>query len=134
MNYTVLDEARGSAPERRLVAPGQAVLRPAGEPPPAGRRTPALARPVSRAAPDRAGPTHTDGAPCRDTRLRRVERHGAGGPARIPGAPAPPPFGRRPPGEGPGPHPERRSAPRPPPRSHDGSARRARTPLSPRGA
>ena len=134
MNYTVLDEARDSPPERSVAAPGQAVLRPAGEPPPLGRRAPALACPVSRAPPDRAGATHSHGAACRDPRLRRVERHGARGPARIPRSRASPPVGRGPPGEGTGPHPHRLSAPRPPPRSHDGPAGRPRTPLSPRRA
>src|SRR5712691_10915804 len=91
VNYTVLDEAAESAPERRLVAPGQAVLCPAGEPAPPGGGAPALPRPVPRAAPDRAGAPHSHGRAGRDARLRRVERHGIGGPARIAGPRTPPP-------------------------------------------
>src|SRR5713226_8292536 len=129
-----MDEAREPSRRRPLGAACAAVLRPAGEPPPVGGTAPALPRPVSRAPPDRAGAPHSHGATCRDARLRRVERHGAGGPARIPGSRASPPLGRGPPGEGIGPHPDGLSAPRPPPRSHDGSAGRPRTPLSPRAA
>src|SRR5207245_4873943 len=116
VNYTVLDEA-GDALQRGLAPPGQAVLRPAGEPSPAGRRAPALPRPVSRAAPDRAGPAHAHGPPRRDTRLPRVERHGAGGSARVPRSRAPARVGRGPAGGGPGAHPHRPPAPRAAPRT-----------------
>src|SRR5687767_7258661 len=134
MNYNVGDEAGHPSPRRRLVAAGQAVLRPTGEPAPVGRRARALTRAMSRAALDRAGPPPSHGAAGRDPRLRQVERHGAGGPPRIPGPRTAPRVGRRPAGEGTRPHPDRLPAPRPSPRPDDRAARRPRTPVPPRAA
>src|SRR6266851_3270798 len=96
MNYTTGDERRKPTRLRRLASPGAALLRPARTAAVARRGAPALAGAVSRVAPDRTRPTDPDGAARRDTRMRRLERHGARGPARIARPRASPSVGRGP--------------------------------------
>src|SRR3954447_26403730 len=120
MNYTAADVTREPVGLRRLAA-ARAVLLRATRPPAAGRRRArAVARAVPRPAPDRAGPIDPDGPACRDARLRRIERDGAGGQARIAGPRAPPAVLLRPSREGAGPDTEGHTTSRPPARSHDG--------------